>query len=785
MRLPWREMQFHSLQSRLTAQFSVLFTAALVCLSVALYFAIERIAAAEVEEQLETSGAIYDRLWQERSSHMQDAASLLARDFGFLEALATGDSSTAASALVNLERRLGAKGAFILGADGTATIGDELPDAEQALQLWDGFDSGKLAGVVLIDGPPRQLVAAPIMAPQLLGWIVFVTDIDQAQLQSLEALSPIPFSAGIAIHAEGKRWQNVAGGIHLQSASGGSIESLMKAGGVSLLDTGGELTFHAIKPVPSIIAGDEAALLLQYPRSKAMAAYRPIQWAIGIFAIVGLLLMLLMSSRIAARIVKPIARLDAAAEGLAKGEWLQVEVTGGDEIARLAGRFNAMASEIEEREKHITLLAYSDVLTGLPNRVKFQEVAEERLAGPIDQIEKLALLCLDLDDFKSVNDTLGHSAGDGLLRAITGRIVRHSKDAFVARLGGDEFVVLLDHGGDPAEVDRFAGELVEAIRRPLEVDGHQIVPGTSIGIAMAGRDGFDIDTLLRNANLALYRAKAGGRGHHCFFEESFNERAQQRRKLEADMRQAIEHGEFELYYQPLFDLKNNRIGTFEALIRWNHPERGLVSPDEFIPIAEDTGMIRQIGAWALREACREAVNWPDDIRVAVNVSSVQFQRDGLQKIVLQALAASGLAPHRLEIEITESIFLESNEVILGILHSLRKLGVRIALDDFGTGYSSLSYLQSFPFDKIKIDRSFIQDLLVRPGATAVVRAITDLAAALGMETTAEGVEESDQLDRLRTQGCTSVQGFLFSKPVRSQDIAAMLNPGELIGRKAA
>ena len=276
--------------------------------------------------------------------------------------------------------------------------------------------------------------------------------------------------------------------------------------------------------------------------------------------------------------------------------------------------------------------------------------------------------------------------------------------------------------------------------------------------------------MLRNADLALYRAKEAGRGTYAFFEESLNERAEQRRQVETDLRLAIERGEFELHYQPLFDLEQNRICSFEALIRWNHPSRGLVSPAEFIAVAEDTGLIVPIGAWVVREACAQAARWPDEIRVAVNASPVQFHRGALHETILVALAESGLSPARLEVEITESIFLEGGETTLRLLHSLRSLGVRIALDDFGTGYSSLSYLQSFPFDKLKIDRSFIHNLLTRDGASAIVRAITELAHALNIETTAEGVEDTAQLMELRSHGCSSVQGFLFAEPMTASDV---------------
>jgi predicted signal transduction protein with EAL and GGDEF domain len=319
----------------------------------------------------------------------------------------------------------------------------------------------------------------------------------------------------------------------------------------------------------------------------------------------------------------------------------------------------------------------------------------------------------------------------------------------------------------------------------MHIGDQDLVPSASIGIALSPADGDDSETLLRNADLALYRAKAGGRHSFCFFEQSMNEHAQVRRAIESDLHHALANGQLEVFFQPLFDLTKNRISAFEALLRWHHPTRGLVSPVEFIPIAEETGLIVPIGAWVLQEACRQAVLWPDHIRVAVNVSSVQFRKPGLGASIVQALQGSGLQPDRLEVEITESIFLDSSDETLKLLHSLRALGIRIALDDFGTGYSSLSYLQSFPFDKIKIDRSFIANLLTRQGAGAIVKAITDLASALGMETTAEGVEETGQLSELRAHGCSSVQGYLFSQPIAAKEIAELLKREGAIKAMAA
>lgn len=763
--------RFRSLSARLTVQFALLFAAAMLCVSAALSTFIAGAASRQVESQLQSSGAVYDRLWQQRVRELQGAAQLLSRDYGFRAAVATGDTATVESALGNAAARLRVKSAFIVSLDGTVSGLRNPRLAREAEALWEPLDAGRLGGVAVLGGSPRQLVAAPVMAPNLIGWVVFAADLDEREMHSLERLSAIPLHAGVL--AGGSDWRSAAGTLKLDEAAARSVDAHLKSNAAFEMRVEDEPSITLAKPLPTILSGDRALLILAYPKSQALAAARKLQLALGLMTLLGLALAAFATWRAAARITEPLARLDHAAGRLASGEHVKVQVRGEDELARLAATFNEMSDKIEERERRITQLAFNDVLTGLPNRTMFQQQLDHVYRSIEGSDTLVALHCLDLDQFKSINDTLGHPAGDALLIAAGQRIQEIAKGHFVARLGGDEFVVLQRVGSDRNEIDRLAEGLIDAVARPLSIDGNELMPSTSVGIAIAPFDADDGETLLRNADLALYRAKEAGRGTFAFFEESLNRRAQDRRKLETDLRLALERGEFELYYQPLFDLDNNAIGSFEALIRWNHPERGVVSPAEFINVAEETGLIVPIGAWALREACRRASEWPDHVRVAVNVSPIQFHRGGLNETVVQALAAGGLPPERLEVEITESVFLDGSDATLKLLHSLRAIGVRVALDDFGTGYSSLSYLQSFPFDKIKIDRSFIENLLTRPGASAIVAAITELAHALGMETTAEGVEDSQQLAELRAHGCSSVQGFLFAKPMRAGDVAEL------------
>ncbi|QQO17231.1 EAL domain-containing protein [Bradyrhizobium diazoefficiens] len=432
-----------------------------------------------------------------------------------------------------------------------------------------------------------------------------------------------------------------------------------------------------------------------------------------------------------------------------------------------------------EAQAKISHMARHDALTSLPNRVLFHEQLEQGLRRTRSG-DQLAVLCLDLDHFKDINDSLGHPIGDALLKEVGRRLkATVGENDTVARLGGDEFAVVQIGRSEEAAARSLAGRLVEVISAPYQIEDHQIVIGVSIGISLSPQDGSDPDELLKNADLALYRAKADGRGTYRFFETGMDARAQARRLLEMDLRAALQRNEFAVYYQPIRDVASDQVVAFEALLRWNHPQRGLISPINFIPLAEETGLILQLGEFVLRRACIDAATWPEEIGVAVNLSPVQFKNPTLIASVTEALETSGLAARRLELEITESVLLQNSETTLTTLHELRAMGVRISLDDFGTGYSSLSYLRSFPFDKIKIDRSFVSELATREDSMAIIRAVTGLGRSLGIVTTAEGVENDAQLELLRREGCTQAQGYLFSKPRPASDVASMLERPQL------
>ena len=426
-------------------------------------------------------------------------------------------------------------------------------------------------------------------------------------------------------------------------------------------------------------------------------------------------------------------------------------------------------TELHSAQQEMRRLAYHDALTGVANRNLFQETLGKALKAG----DPFALLFVDLDGFKTINDTFGHSSGDKLLANMARRIKAAASPELVARMGGDEFAVFVA-GGDPERAASVARAIQESFDESFSINGQPVNLATSIGVALAPRDGDSMDRLLTCADLALYAAKNDRRGTTRFFDVAFDHAVRDRQQLEGDLRKALELGEFELHYQPILNLRSQTFSGFEALLRWRHPSRGMVSPGEFIPVAEEIGHIAQIGEWVIREAFAEAARWPIDYRIAVNVSSSQFRRGNLVGVIMNALATTGLAHERVEIEITESLFLENDETNLEILRQLHGLGLRIAMDDFGTGYSALSYLLAFPFDKIKIDGSFVRALDNAGAAHAIVHAVAEIGDRLGMTVTAEGIETAEQLRNVHALGYTEAQGFLISRPMTQQAVERLL-----------
>jgi diguanylate cyclase (GGDEF)-like protein len=484
-----------------------------------------------------------------------------------------------------------------------------------------------------------------------------------------------------------------------------------------------------------------------------------------------------------ARVTKQVAHRRAGLELLSANDALgnakiQLEGRVSERSAQLIEANAAIQEEIARRmatEDRITYLAHHDTLTGLANRFQFESRLQAVSQRGRESKVGYAVLFVDLDGFKNVNDTLGHSVGDGLLKEVAASVrgVLRPED-FVARFGGDEFAILHLSVDVEANSIALARRLIEVISGCHVVDGHQVFIGASIGIALSERDQVDPITLMKRADLAMYRAKAGGRGQYWLFHPDMDTIAQARRTLDLALRGALAHGDFELFYQPIVNVRQRQLSGFEALLRWRHPERGLLSPIEFVDLAEETGLIVPMGEWVLRHACAEAMRWPADLKVAVNLSAIQFRDKNLVALVNGALDTSGLSPARLELEITESVLMGNDPKTFAMLSDLRRLGVRISLDDFGAGYSGLGYLRSIQFDKVKIDKSLIQEMAFKEVSLAIVQAAVSIGASLGLTTTGEGVETAEQLRELSVEGCTEVQGFLFGVPQPAEQVPEMI-----------
>lgn len=707
---------------------------------------INHFARLAAQRDMSANSRVFDNILENRAAAMQASANVVARDFGFRQALAVGDRPTLATALDTLAARTGSRLAMVVGLDGTLAGSTNAPPIDGPA-LFAALNNDQSRGVIDLDGQLGFAVAAPIEMPDLVGWLVVAQPMSKADMTKLTSLSAVRIDASIATAAQ-------------LPAALGKIPS----GRIGQVELNGEAQLARISPLPSLQEGVEPRLVLTHSLDNALAGYTWLKMLLLLITAAGIALAGSLAVRLSARVTRPLSVLTDAVHRFGSGEVTRVTVAGDDEIATLATNFNAMVDAIDERERQITHVALHDSLTGLPNRRFFIEKLDRAIVKQTDERRTL-IAFIDLDDFKLINDTLGHPAGDELLRTVSRRLQDAIPDAGLARFGGDEFGVLVQGLKLDADLARIAQLISETLTGDVLIGDQAVALSASFGIAVGPADGADRETLLKNADLALYRAKTDGKGAYHFFEAALDEEARRRRQLEVEMRVAIREGQFELYFQPLYSVTEQQIKGFEALLRWNHPLLGMVSPADFIPLAEESGLIVPIGEWVLREACRIAATWPSPLMVAVNVSPKQFTSPALKQAVVQALAANGLPPERLELEITESIFISNVKRTLETLHALRSLGVRIALDDFGTGYSSLSYLRSFPFDKLKIDQSFVRGLEIETSGFAIIRAIITLAHALGIEALAEGVEEPMQFDVLEREGCDLVQGYLINRPV--------------------
>jgi diguanylate cyclase (GGDEF)-like protein len=748
----WR----NNLVARMSLTIAALFVVIMVLTVGVADYGLRLYASSVAERDLAAGAGVLDRNLAARQDEMRSAVDVVARDFGFREAFALADRKTLSSALASLATRARVPAAYVVALDGTVTASPGSPAIDGGTLLT-ALNAGQGGGVIRIGRQLALAVAARIEMPDLAGWLIIAHPFgarDQAEFSGLSGL-PVEAQVTDTAHLDPGIAAFAPGTIHHHDGTAG--DELVRLSALSALQ-----------------AGLQPRLVLHYQLASATHAYRSLQLALAAIAVVAVALGVFFGTRMARSILLPLGQLAAATSAMARGDMVRVKARGDDELASLARSFNTMVDAIEDRERRITHAWLHDGLTNLPNRRFFQEKLDRAVAG-LGPDGRVLVALLDLDDFRLINDTMGHAAGDAMLLRFAALLQSVLPDAQVARFGNDEFGVLIDHVPPGQDLAALVEAFAQALVAEIDIAGQSVVMSASFGVAACPDDAQDSDTMLKHAELALGRAKADGKGVYRFFEATLDEAASRRRKLEIDLRHAVRQNEFVLNFQPLFCPAEQSVKGFEALLRWDHPQRGRVSPAEFIPIAEQSGLIIPISEWVIREACRHAAQWPEAVSIAVNISANHFRVPGLVSCVVSALAQSGLAPHRLELEITEGVFITDFESTLGTLRQLRALGVRIALDDFGTGYSSLSYLRAFPFDKVKIDQSFVRDLSTDASARAVVRAITALADALGMETLAEGVEDIAQYDALILEGCSMIQGYLISRPVPGADVDAILN----------
>lgn len=746
----------HTLASQITMLYVLLLAAVTAATMIVANSGIGMFARDAAERDLAANARVFDQIIATRQRQMADAGEVVARDFGFREALATSDAPTLVSALQSLRDRAKVSEAAVVGLDGNVIAsgaGRKINGPALIAHLENGHDHG----VIGLEGVQALASAVPVELPDLAGWLVLVNTLDPADMTQLSRLSAVPVEARVVDRSQLER--------RLAKVSLGAIAEIGDADGNQLV---------RVSAIDSLEDGRQPRLVLSHSLDAALSRYTGLRLALIAIGLAGMAAGAWAALRLARGVVRPLRSLALAARDYGAGKVAKVEVEGAAEVRSLATSYNAMVDAIEEREQQVVHASLHDALTGLPNRRFFMEKLD-RTALRQSEGHRSLVAFIDIDDFKGINDAMGHPFGDTMLRSIAQALQDRFPDAMVARFGGDEFGVLLSGLDASADCTVLARALEGTLNREMQIGDRSLPVSASMGIAVGPRDGDDADQLLKCAELALSRARNEGKGIYHFFEPELDAEASRRRRLEIDLRQAIREGDFELYFQPLFSISQNRVKGFEALLRWPHKQHGMISPAVFVPIAEECGLIVQLGEWVLREACRQAAQWPDDICVAVNISPRQLAADGLSSCIAQALANSGLPASRLELEITESVFIGNVERTLTILHSLQALGIRVALDDFGTGYSSLSYLRSFPFDKIKIDQSFVRALEEGGSAHAIVRAITTLADALGMETLAEGVETEESRDALRREGCDMIQGYFISRPVEAGRVRHLLD----------
>lgn len=753
-------MRLHSLRARIALTFVILMLAA----QAAAYFVINSVivnnAHRNANDQLGVAERVFEQVLYSNSQQLTQAASVAAADFGFRQAVATHDEKTVVSALQNHGERVHADIMMLVDLDSkliadSGSVGHEgqpfpFPNLIKAVAR-----KGDASSFGVIGGKPYQLVAVPVKAPITIAWVVMGFAIDDTLAHEMSTLTSLDVSF-LSVDPNGA-WHVLASSLPDE----GRIElknqkQLAKDGFVTRI-----VRLHS--------EGQTVAVLLERSLSEALEPYHRLQTTLGIITVLGVLVSIIGSVLTARSVTRPLAALTTFSERIGQGDYAEpIEVRQHDEIGKLAHAFNQMQDGIVKREHRITELAYMDGLTGLPNRALFNDRLQQAISAAMRSGNPLAVMMMDLDRFKYVNDSLGHPIGDMLLCEVAKRLraALHRQTDTVARLGGDEFAVLLPT--DDLNAARIiASRILRALEEPITIEGQLVDVGASIGIVTLPANGTDMNVLLRRADIAMYVAKRSNLGYSPY-DERYDHSSAERLSLMSELRQAVEHDQLTLYYQPKVDLSTHRVKYVEALVRWDHPTRGFVPPDQFIPFAEQTGYIKSITRWVADKAIAQCAAWRAqgfDLEVSVNVSARELIHSSLPETFQALLDKHGVSPAWIWIEITESAIMDDPNHAMQTLDRLHALGIRLSIDDFGTGYSSLSYLKRMPVDEIKIDKSFVMGMALHKDDETIVRSTIDLGHNMGLKVVAEGVEDEAVMERLKSLQCDLAQGFHLSRPL--------------------
>ncbi len=766
---------FRHLRTKLTVLYASLFGVSLLLASVAVYTAIASNAERAVRRELESSGTVFDRIWTLRSRQLQDGAALLARDFGFREAVATKDAATIESALGNLRVRFGADLAFIVGLDGNVTAADGRSLGAAAPELLKSLNADENAsGVFTIGEAPYQAISAPIMSPTLMGWVVFANRLDEKEMASLERLSSIPLTAVIVHRDAGGRWvePKAPGGAADRAALSRFIDGQLrgKTTTAQLLGTTSGRAVALVKPLQSLSAGTPAALLLRYPLARALASYRLLLESMSAAAGLGFLLLVMASWALARGVTRPISALDEAARRLQRGENANVEVGTNDEIGRLADSFNTMAAEIRARERRITHLAMHDPETDLPNRL-----ALEGLIAPASSTASgklMVVAALGVDRFTHVRGAIGYALANALIGELGAKLQQLRPDHHLARLSTDVIGVAF-RADDLDSANRIVTQILAALETPLRLGDNTIDVSLKAGIAINSLHGDRVASLVERANIALDQARTA-RQKIAFFDPATYGDPASNLSLMSEMLRSIERGEMVLHHQPKLDLRRGAVTGVEALVRWRHPTRGLLGPDVFITMAEETGHIGALTEWVLARAIEEQAllrHQGHDLTMSVNMSGRLLGDADFAATALDMVRGSGGG---VCFEITETAVIENPAVALQVIDEFAASGIGISIDDYGSGLSSLAYLKQIRADELKIDKAFIFKIDESQKDALLVRSTVDLAHSLGLTVTAEGVETPIALSLVAGMGADMAQGFFIARPIPLKELLTFL-----------